>query len=179
MDESLVQEVRGRARGVCEYCGLPEALHDVPFEVEHIIPRQHGGPTSLSNLAYSRLHCNGLKGSDLTSLDPETGTIVPLVHPRRDEWATHFQLADGRIEPLTPVGRVTVRLLHFNHADRVQERQLLMAAGVLSAPSGSPEQGGEEPRIYSRGNPALPSVPTARTNRRRHRRRLSRRNYRR
>jgi hypothetical protein len=57
MDDSLVQEVRARAGGICEYCLLPEAHHPGLFEVEHVIPRQHGGPTGLANLAYSCLHC--------------------------------------------------------------------------------------------------------------------------
>jgi hypothetical protein len=35
------------------------------------------------------------------------------------------------IQPLTAVGRVTVRLLQFNRAERVAERKLWIRAGVL------------------------------------------------
>jgi hypothetical protein len=57
MDESLVQEVRRRANHACVYCRVPEAYYPtVPFPIDHIIARQHRGPTALSNLALSCLH---------------------------------------------------------------------------------------------------------------------------
>src|SRR5688500_8409539 len=46
--------------------------------------------------------CNQRKGSDLSSIDPETAQIVPLFHPRRDRWPDHFRISGGSIEPLTP-----------------------------------------------------------------------------
>lgn len=33
------------------------------------------------------------------------------------------------IQPLTAKGRVTVRLLQFNHSQRIQERKVLIEAG--------------------------------------------------
>jgi hypothetical protein len=51
MDELLAQRVRERAGRMCEYCRLPESLYTGPFEIEHVIAKQHGGPTSLRNLA--------------------------------------------------------------------------------------------------------------------------------
>jgi hypothetical protein len=27
---------------MCEYCGLPDQYHSLPFEVEHIIPAPNG-----------------------------------------------------------------------------------------------------------------------------------------
>jgi hypothetical protein len=103
-------------------------------EIDHVIAEKHGGPTSPENLANACAVCNGFKGSDLTSVDPETGSIVPLFNPRRDRWVEHFRIVGGRIETLTPTGRVTVRLLQLNHRDRVQEREFLVAAGVILAP---------------------------------------------
>src|SRR5437867_13362662 len=50
MDESRTQEARERAGGVCEYCRLAETAQDIPFEVEHVIPEQHGGKNTLSNI---------------------------------------------------------------------------------------------------------------------------------
>jgi hypothetical protein len=69
---------------------------------------------------------------DLASVDPATGEVVALFHPRRDRWADHFRLEGGTIEPLTPTGRVTARLLHFNDAARAEERALLIRAGILT-----------------------------------------------
>jgi len=76
--------------------------------------------------------CNQLKGSDLSSIDPETGQIVALFHPRRQNWNDHFRLAGGRLEPMTEVGRVTERLLQFNQSDRVAEREQHVALGLLT-----------------------------------------------
>ena len=35
----------------CEYCRLPERWLSTPFQIDHIIARQHGGETNLDNLA--------------------------------------------------------------------------------------------------------------------------------
>jgi len=62
MDELLRQAVRSRAGNRCEYCHLPEAHVLTPYQVEHVIARQHAGSGSLANLAYSCLRCNLHKG---------------------------------------------------------------------------------------------------------------------
>jgi 5-methylcytosine-specific restriction endonuclease McrA len=51
MATSLIQAVRERAGGRCEYCRLPQAGSNIPFEVDHIISRKHGGRSIASNLA--------------------------------------------------------------------------------------------------------------------------------
>ena len=77
---------------------------------------------------------DGHKGTDIASLDPQTGQLTPLYHPRRDRWTDHFRLAEAHIVPLTAVGRVTVWLLQLNQPERVAERELLLAAGALRLP---------------------------------------------
>ena len=130
----LRRQVRERAGDGCEYCLIPESMTFAAHEIDHIIAEKHGGTTDSDNLAVACAICNGHKGSDLASIDLESGAIVPLFHPRRESWAEHFRLAGGQIEPLTPQGRVTVRLLQLNHPERVQERELLAAAGVILTP---------------------------------------------
>ena len=130
---AMRKAVRERAHDCCEYCLIPEAMAFSPHWIDHIVAEKHGGATDPDNLAYSCVVCNQAKGTDLTSIDPETGAIVPLFNPRKDRWADHFKLGDGRIEPLTAVGRVTVRLLKLNEAHRVEEREQLIAAGYLTA----------------------------------------------
>jgi len=103
-------------------------------EIDHVIAEKHGGPTNADNLALACALCNGFKGSDLASIDPERGDIVPLFNPRRDRWAEHFRLEGGRIQPLTPSARATVRLLQLNYPDRIEERALLIAAGITLSP---------------------------------------------
>ncbi len=74
--------VRERAQGRCEYCLIPESLTFAPHWIDHIVAEKHGGKTESENLANCCVLCNQRKGSDLTSIDAETGEIVPLFHPR-------------------------------------------------------------------------------------------------
>jgi HNH endonuclease len=48
---ALVQLVSERAHRLCEYCRMPQQYDELPFEIDHIWPRHHGGPTIASNLA--------------------------------------------------------------------------------------------------------------------------------
>jgi hypothetical protein len=131
---ALRRLVRERARGCCEYCLIPERLTLASHWVDHIVAEKHGGETAEENLALACVLCNQRKGTDLASIDPQTGALAPLFHPRRDRWTDHFRLSGALVEPLTATGRVTVRLLQFNHADRVEERELLLRLGPLEPP---------------------------------------------
>ena len=131
ISSALRQAVYARANGRCEYCLIPESVVLAAHQVDHIIALKHGGLSDLNNLALSCTLCNKHKGSDLASLDPETGQVTPLYHPRRDRWAEHFELEGGRIVPRTAAGRATARLLQLNTPERVDERLLLVAAGLL------------------------------------------------
>jgi hypothetical protein len=122
------------AHGQCEYCGIAETVVFVPHEIDHIIAQKHDGQTEANNLALSCAVCNKRKGSDIASIDPETGQVIPLYHPRRERWPEHFHLDGSRIVALTPTGRVTIRLLQLNHPDRIAERELLLIAGQYSFP---------------------------------------------
>src|SRR5262245_37020899 len=126
--------VPARAGERCEYCLIPEQFTLTSHWVDHIVAEKHGGQTQEDNLALACALCNQRKGSDLASIDPHSGQITPLFHPRRDQWPEHFRLLGARIEPLMPVGRVTARLLQLNHPDRLEERELLVRLGLL-APS--------------------------------------------
>ena len=61
----------------------------------------------------------------LTGINPQTGALVALFHPRRDVWGTHLALHEALILGLTATGRTTVRVLNMNAADRVQLRTTL------------------------------------------------------
>lgn len=129
---ALRRLVRERAGERCEYCLLPEQVSFIPHWIDHIVAEKHGGQTEDGNLCLACMVCNQHKGSDLSSVDLETGALTPLFNPRRDRWSDHFRLAGTRIEALTAVGRVTVRLLQFNHPARMQEREWLIAAGLFA-----------------------------------------------
>lgn len=128
---ALRKQVYKRANGCCEYCLIPDVASFSAHEIDHIIAEKHDGRTESENLALSCTLCNKYKGSDLASVDPETEKIVPLYHPRQNLWREHFRLSGGEFMPLSPVGRVTIRLLQLNRRDRVEERQLLIQAGIL------------------------------------------------
>lgn len=127
---SLRQQVQERAQNRCEYCLYPQGAAFFAFEIEHIIAEKHHGTTSLDNLALACPYCNRAKGTDLGSIDPETGQLTPFYNPRTQTWRDHFQLHDATIMPLSSEGRVTVIILQFNHPDRREERQQLIAAGL-------------------------------------------------
>ncbi|MFN0170872.1 MAG: HNH endonuclease [Bryobacteraceae bacterium] len=99
-DRTLVRE---RALGRCEYCGLPESLAFVEHQIDHIIAVKHGGSSEPDNLALSCTLCNRYKGSDIASIDPDTGIIEVLYHPRHasvgssfpDEWRIHSRNHPG------------------------------------------------------------------------------------
>jgi len=123
MDARTRELVRRRAGDVCEYCRIPqEATPLIPFHVEHIVSKQHGGTDDPDDLALACDRCNAYKGPNLTSIDPDTGTVVGLFHPRQDIWSEHFVVCGGHIVGLTPMGRTTVRLLNMNASRRVELR---------------------------------------------------------
>src|SRR2546422_10615617 len=99
------------------------------IKIDHIVSRKPGGPSGADNLAYACILCNRQKGTDVASVDPRTGEVIRLFHPRRDRWADHFRLNGKFIEPRTDVGRATVQLLRLNTAERTAERRLLQMLG--------------------------------------------------
>lgn len=119
-----------RAGQRCEYCLLPEAVSLHKHEPDHIVPRQHGGETTADNLALACLRCNRHKGPNVGSFDPLTGQLTRFFNPRQQQWAEHFRLEQAEIIPLTPEGRVTVRIFRLNDANRVGERQALLNVGL-------------------------------------------------
>src|SRR2546428_11210510 len=122
MDPALRQFVRRRADHHCEYCRLAQEKEPLTFHVEHLIARQHGGEDSPDNLALACHHCNLHKGPNLADLDPETGQLTRLFHPRSEKWTEHFSERKGEIVGLTLIGRVTARLLRMNEDGRLELR---------------------------------------------------------
>ena len=129
ISEELRRLVANRAERLCEYCLIHEEDTFFGCEVDHIISLKHAGPTEADNLAYACVFCNRQKGSDIGSISQETGEFSRFFNPRIDRWSEHFRLEGPIIQPQTDIGEVTVRILEFNHSDRLLERQTLMAVG--------------------------------------------------
>ena len=123
MADSLENLVRHRAKHRCEYCRLPQSAHPIQFQIDHIVAKQHGGKSTLGNLALACFHCNTHKGPNLADLDPETRRITPLFNPRRHKWQRHFRWDGRELVGLTAIGRVTIIVLAINLADYVALRE--------------------------------------------------------
>lgn len=131
MDRDLEELVWSRAGAVCEYCRMPQRFDDLPFEIDHVLATAHGGKTVANNLALSCFPCNRFKGPNLAGLDPKTGRLSRLFHPRRHAWPRHFRWEGPLLIGLTPIGRATIRVLHINDLLRVRLRTQLIAEGAL------------------------------------------------
>jgi 5-methylcytosine-specific restriction endonuclease McrA len=123
MTEAMRQFVRSRAGHCCEYCQLRQ--EDSPLaalHIEHIRPRKHGGTDDEGNLALACIDCNLHKGPNLTGIDPQTGAITVLFHPRQDPWESHFEWHGRYLLGRTAMGRTTVQVLELNSDDRLDLR---------------------------------------------------------
>jgi len=127
--EALRKQVSSRASFRCEYCLFPEQYATFRHQIDHIISVQHGGQSTLENLAYACIHCNRLKGPNIATLN-KSGEIARLFDPRRQNWSDHFRLNGAVVQPLSAIGEATVRLLKINDILRVQKRLLLQQAGM-------------------------------------------------
>lgn len=125
----LRQQVAERAYFVCEYCLIHTEDTHFGCQIDHIISEKHGGLTEPDNLAYACAFCNRFKGSDIGSIDWDTGAFMRFYNPRTDRWREHFELVGIRIIPTSAISRVTVRLLQMDHIDRLIERQELVESG--------------------------------------------------
>jgi hypothetical protein len=130
IDEPTRRLVRTRADDRCEYCLFPQAYAETRHHVEHIVARQHGGGDEDVNLALACQHCNAHKGPNLTGIDPDTGAVVSLFHPRREAWADHFLLRGALILGRTAMGRATVAVLAMNARPRLDVRRALIEEGL-------------------------------------------------
>ena len=132
ISDALRLLVRSRADDLCEYCLTHEDDCLFNLQIDHIISVKHGGDAGLDNLALACIFCNRQKGADVGTIVAGSG-FTRFFNPRTDSWAAHFRLSGALIEPLTPVGEATARILRFNEAERVAEREELVAQGRYPA----------------------------------------------
>ena len=123
MDAATRRFVRERAGHRCEYCGLTQEQSPLAaLQVEHVIPKKHCGGDGPENLATACIDCNLHKGPNVAGFDPETGALTELFHPRRQQWAEHFEWRGVLIVGRTAIGRVTVQVLNLNSDEQRQLR---------------------------------------------------------
>jgi hypothetical protein len=124
------QTIRKWAADRCEYCRMPEADSALKHVLDHVTARQHGGKAELTNLALCCGRCNRHKGPNLAGIDPDTGEMCRLFHPRADSWTVHFRYDGAVLVGLTPIGRATVATLAINLPLRIAARRALIDTGV-------------------------------------------------
>src|SRR5579859_7830204 len=118
MDAAVRALVWRRAGGRCEYCRLHQDDDDfLPFHVEHIIAKQHGGSDDADNLCVACAECNLAKGPNLAGL--LDGKLYPLFDPRKQRWNRHFFWDQTILVGKTKIGKVTIQVLNMNKPSRV------------------------------------------------------------
>ena len=122
--------VARRAGLRCEYCHLPEAIAELPFQFDHVIAEQHGGAATENNLALACVRCNRYKGPNLSGIDPESGKLTRLFNPRTDAWSKHFLWKGSSLAARTAIGRTTIAVLQINQLEAQNQRSDLLKEGI-------------------------------------------------
>ncbi len=131
MTAPLERRVRERAKGRCEYCRMPAYVSESTFPIDHVIARQHRGLTTFDNLALSCPRRNYHKGPNIAGVDPMSGKLTKLFHPRRHRWVAHFAWDGPVLIGRTAIGRTSISLLRMNRVDRVEIRRTLIEEGLF------------------------------------------------
>ena len=129
MDKALDQQIQSRAANRCEYCRIEQSVYRARFQIDHVIALQHGALIQTENLALSCIRCNCHKGPNIAGIDPASGVMTRLFHPRRDEWHAHFSWKIALLVGRTAEGRTTIELLAINDPEYIDLRKELMMDG--------------------------------------------------
>jgi HNH endonuclease len=100
-------------------------------ELDHVIAVKRRGPTIAGNLAWACYDCSKHKSCNISGIDPRTGKITRLFHPRLHKWTTHFRWDGPILVGRTDIGRATVEVLEVNLPHRLAVRQTLIDEGVF------------------------------------------------
>jgi hypothetical protein len=64
----------------------------------------------------------------LTGIDPKSGRITEVFHPRKHVWREHFRWKGVMVIGLMPTGRTTVDVLCMNSDEMLRLREALRDA---------------------------------------------------
>lgn len=82
--------VYARDRNTCQYCG--KVFDRRELNLDHVIPRSHGGGTHWENVVCSCIPCNLRKGGRT----PEQARMPLIKRPVKPAWSPFFRTASGR-----------------------------------------------------------------------------------
>jgi hypothetical protein len=127
----LRRRISDQAGHRCGYCRSSEEIIGASLEIDHIVPLALGGPTEEENLWLACSQCNEHKSDRTAAIDPQTGELCRLFHPRLQRWNEHFSWsADAtRIIGRTSTGRATVVALRLNRSPLVSARAAWVSVG--------------------------------------------------
>jgi HNH endonuclease len=131
ISEQLRRQIMINADYHCEYCKTSAKITGTPLLIDPVFPRSLGGQDDESNLAAACYRCSLLKSAKTQGIDPETGQLISLFHPRTQRWNDHFASIDGgrKISGTTAIGRVTVIALRLNNDNLVAARSAWISVG--------------------------------------------------
>lgn len=75
-----------RDKNTCQYCGKHFDRRDL--NLDHVIPRDHGGPTTWENIVCSCIECNTLKGNHT----PREAHMRLIRKPKKPRWRPFLQI---------------------------------------------------------------------------------------
>ncbi len=121
VSQMLRESVRALYDFRCGYCGVTETESGGQLEIDHFLPRSHGGKDTLDNLVYACPTCNRFKGDYWPVL--EASPDLMLLHPQQDDLFVHVRLLpDGRLIGLTKRGWFHIQRLRLNRAQLIELR---------------------------------------------------------
>ena len=74
------QSIFERDKFTCQYCG--QKFESKQLNLDHVIPREKGGPTTWENVVCSCIKCNTRKANKL----PQQANMFPMNEPRKPRW---------------------------------------------------------------------------------------------
>ena len=137
ISDAIRTRVRQSAQEQCGYCRIGSHLVYAPMEIDHIFPKARGGSDEEENLWLACPFCNNAKSDQITGVDPLTEEVVPLFHPRQQNWKEHFTWSSddkALVIGLTPCGRASIAALGINKPIPLQFRRLMLKAGWYPPP---------------------------------------------
>ena len=75
-----------RDKNTCQYCGKRFDRNEL--NIDHVVPRQHGGLTTWTNVVCSCLNCNGKKANRT----PEEAGLRLIRKPKKPRWRPFLQI---------------------------------------------------------------------------------------
>ena len=97
----------------CAYCQTTQANSGQPDGRRPHLARDAGGDTAFTTSVLHVVGVTSIKAPKTAAIDPLTGEMTPIFHPRHDRWQGHFAWDESTIywSGLTQNGRATINRL--------------------------------------------------------------------